>query len=188
MPLWPVLFGFLFFLTLITLAIDSAFSLVEAIVAGFNDYVPIKREMTTFIICAVAMVIGLLYCTEAGLLWLDIVDDHINGFGLTIFGLIECIAIGWIIGADRMREFINENSDFSIGRWWNFCIKYLTPAVLIFMIGINFLQRIKEPYGGYPQWALFLGGWLVVALTYVVALTLSRIFNKTHEVVETTDE
>ena len=188
MPLWPVLFGFLFFLTLITLAIDSAFSLVEAIVAGFQDYIPLKREMTTFIICLVAMVVGLLYCTDAGLYWLDIVDHHINGFGLTVFGLIECIAIGWIIGADRIREFVNLNSDFSIGRWWNFCIKYLTPAVLIFMISTNLLQRIKSPYGDYPQWALFVGGWLVVALTYVVALSLSKIFNKVHEEVATTDE
>ena len=173
MPLWPVLFGFLFFLTLITLAIDSAFSLIEAVVAGFNDYVPAKRETITLIVCLVAMAIGLLFCTHAGLFWLDIVDHHINNFGLTIFGLIECIAIGWFVGAENVREFINSVSDFSLGRWWNFCIKYLTPAVLIFIIGMNLFERITVAYEGYPQWALVVGGWGAVALTFVAAIVFS---------------
>jgi NSS family neurotransmitter:Na+ symporter len=176
MPLWPVLFGFLFFLTLITLAVDSAFSLVEAVVAGFNDYVPVKRETITLVICLVAMAIGLLFCTQAGLYWLDIVDHHINGFGLTTFGLIECIAIGWFIGAENVREFVNSVSDFSLGRWWNFCIKYLTPGVLIVMIGMNLYDRIKVAYEGYPQWALFAGGWGAVALAFVAAIVLSLRF------------
>lgn len=181
MPLWPALFGFLFFFALVTLAIDSAFSLIEAIVAGFNDYVPIKRETITLIICIIAGSVGLLFCTEAGIYWLDIVDHHINGFGLTVFGLIECIAIGWIFGAEKIRGFVNSTSDFAVGRWWTFCIKYLTPAVLIFMISYNLLERIKTPYGGYPQWALFVGGWGVVAMTYVAAICLSSIYKKSRE-------
>lgn len=181
MPLWPVLFGFLFFLTLITLAIDSAFSLVEAIVAGLHDHVPVKRETVTFITCLVAMLIGLIFCTEAGIYWLDIVDHHITNFGLTTFGLIECIAIGWIVGAENIREFVNSTSDFSVGRWWNFCIKYLTPAVLIFMIGWNLFQRIKAPYEGYPQWALFLGGWGALVLVFLAAGCLSFVFRKNRQ-------
>jgi len=187
MPLWPALFGFLFFLTLITLAIDSAFSLVEAVVAGFNDYIPVKRETITLVICLVAMAIGLIFCTHAGLYWLDIVDCHINGFGLTTFGLIECIAIGWFVGAEEMREFVNSVSDISLGRWWSFCIKYLTPAVLIFMIGVNFYDRIRVPYENYPQWALFVGGWGVVLLTFVVAAVLSARFKSDRRSEETGD-
>ena len=134
------------------------------------------------------MVIGLLFCTEAGLYWLDIVDHHINNFGLTIFGLFECIAIGWFVGAERMREFVNSTSDFSVGRWWNFCIKYLTPAVLIFMVGWNLLQRIRIPYEGYPQWALYLGGWGVVVLAFLFAICMSLLFRKTKESPETVPE
>ncbi len=175
MPLWPVMFGVLFFLTLITLAVDSAFSLVEALVAGFSDYIALKRETITFIICFVAMLIGLLFCTDAGIFWLDIVDHHINNFGLTLFGLFECIAIGWLFGAENMRAFINDTSDFSVGRWWNFCIKYLTPAVLVFMIATTLIQRIQSPYEGYPQWALFAGGWGAVALVFALAFAFSRV-------------
>ncbi len=176
MPFLPKLFGFLFFLTLITLAIDSAFSLVEALVAGFNDYIPLKRETTTFIICLVAMIIGFLFCTDAGIYWLDIVDHHINNFGLTTFGLFECIAIGWFVGAEDMRKYINENSDFKIGRWWNVCVKYITPIVLIFMIGTMMVQRLRIPYEGYSQWALRVGGWGTIILVFIIAFLLPRIF------------
>jgi NSS family neurotransmitter:Na+ symporter len=188
MPVFAKVFGVLFFITLLTLAIDSAFSLVEGIVAGIRDYLPFKRETITFAICSIALAGGVLFCTDAGLYWLDIVDHHINNFGLTAFGLFECIAIGWIFGAERIRKFVNSTSDFSIGRWWNFCIKYLTPAVLIFIIVTTLIQRIRVPYEGYPQWALLVGGWGAVALAFLIAFGLSRIFRTSHKAVEATEE
>jgi NSS family neurotransmitter:Na+ symporter len=187
MPIFARVFGFLFFVTLLTLAIDSAFSLVEGVVAGVHDYLPFKRETVTLVTCLAAMAGGVLFCTNAGLYWLDIVDHHINYFGLTLFGLFECIAIGWLFGAENMRDFINSTSDFSIGRWWNFCIKYLTPAVLIFMIGWNLCLGIRIPYEGYPQWALFAGGWGAVALVFALAFAFYRVFRrdgKTEEAAE----
>ncbi len=187
MPFLARLFGFLFFITLLTLAIDSAFSLVEGVIAGTHDYLPFKRETLTFAACLIAMAGGMLFCTDAGLYWLDIVDHHINNFGLTTFGLFECIAIGWLFGAENMREFINRSSDFSIGRWWNFCIKYLTPAVLIFMIVTTLIQRIKIPYEGYPQWTLFAGGWGVVALAFALAIVFSKVFRKDRKIEEIAD-
>jgi len=187
MPFLARLFGFLFFITLLTLAIDSAFSLVEGVIAGTHDYLPFKRETLTFAVCLIAMAGGMLFCTDAGLYWLDIVDHHINNFGLTTFGLFECIAIGWLFGAENMREFINKSSNFSIGRWWNFCIKYLTPAVLIFMIVTTLIQRIKIPYEGYPQWTLFAGGWGAVALAFALAIVFSKVFRKDKKIEEIAD-
>jgi NSS family neurotransmitter:Na+ symporter len=181
MPVAATLFGILFFVTLLTLAIDSAFSLVEGIVAGAHDYLPMKRETITFIACTVALIGGILFSTKAGLYWLDIVDHHINNFGLTTFGLLECIAIGWIVGAEKVRGFVNETSDVSIGRWWNFCIKYLTPAVLIFMMVTTLIQRIKIPYEGYPQKALWIGGWGAIALVFTIAIIFSFGFSKRHQ-------
>ncbi|GAB4342364.1 MAG: sodium-dependent transporter [Candidatus Abyssubacteria bacterium] len=176
LPVLPRLFGFLFFLTLITLAIDSAFSLVEGSVAGLHDYAPFTREAITLVTCLAAMTGGLLFCTDAGLYWLDIVDHHINNFGLTIFGLFECIAIGWIFGADKMRAFINSTSDFAVGRWWNVCIKYVTPGVLLVIMVTTLVERIKVPYSNYSRLSLFIGGWGVVLLTFVVAIIFSKLF------------
>jgi NSS family neurotransmitter:Na+ symporter len=187
LPILSRFFGFLFFVTLLTLAVDSAFSLVEGVVAGFHDYVPIKREVITYIICSLALLIGLLFCTDAGLYWLDIVDHHINNFGLTVFGLVECIAIGWLFGAKQTREFINNQSDFRIGRWWDVCIKYITPIVLAVIMGSMLFERIQKAYEGYPQWTLFAGGWGAVALTFAVAFFFAKIFRNHNQNQEITD-
>ncbi len=130
----------------------------------------------------------MIFCTDAGLHWLDIVGTYINDFGLTIFGLFECIAIGWLFGAKQTREFINSTSDFAIGRWWDVCIKYLTPIFLIIMIVTVAMQRFQKPYEGYPQWALVLGGWGVVILAFVIAFAGARIFRSAPQIPEADEE
>ena len=48
------------------------------------------------------------------------------------------------------------------------------PAILIFILVSNLITDIKEPYGGYPQWALNIG-WAMVILLPVVAFIFSRL-------------
>ncbi|RJP19147.1 MAG: sodium-dependent transporter [Candidatus Abyssobacteria bacterium SURF_5] len=178
MPFMANLFGVLFFLMLLTLAIDSAFSLVEGVVAGFRDFLPWRHETMSFIACFIALVGGWLYMTQAGLYWLDVVDRYINYFGLTLFGLFECIAIGWLFGADKMRRYINSVSQVAIGRWWDVCIKFITPAALLTIIVSVLIESLRAPYENYPQWVLLIGGWGAVAFSLGAGIFFSRIFRR----------
>jgi NSS family neurotransmitter:Na+ symporter len=178
MPFLAKLFGVLFFLMLLTLGIDSAFSLVEGVVAGFRDFLPLRHEVLSLIACLIAMGAGVFYATHAGLYWLDIVDRFINDFGLTLFGLFECIAIGWLFGAKKMRRYINSTSQISIGRWWDICIQFITPAVLLIIIIRVLFERLRIPYGDYPQWALLLGGWGAVAFSLCAAFVCAKLFRR----------
>lgn len=166
-------FGVLFFLLLVTLAIDSQFSLVEGCVSSIMDKWNVKRGTALAIISAPAFLIGLLFVTRAGLYWLDIVDKFVNSYGLVAVGLVECIAVGWIIGPDKIREHVNALSEIRIGKWFDFCIKFLTPLVLIFILVRSIIDDIKVPYEGYPQWALNIG-WAMVILLPVAAFIFSR--------------
>ena len=74
-------FGVLFFLLLVTLAIDSQFSLVEGCVGSIMDKWNLKRGPALALISAPAFLIGLIYVTS-GLHWLDIVDKFVNSYGL----------------------------------------------------------------------------------------------------------
>lgn len=58
MPFLPELFGLIFFITLLTLGIDSAFSLVEGVVSGVNDKWGIRRSLATGAFCIGAFLIG----------------------------------------------------------------------------------------------------------------------------------
>lgn len=181
LPFAANLFGVIFFLTLLTLGIDSLFSLVECNLGAVFDKWGISRRRATFFICLLAFLAGLLFSTGGGLHWLDIVDHWINNYGLVPVGLAEVIIIGWIFGASRFREMINETSEVKAGKWWDVMIKFVTPAILIISLIISFYQEMQKPYEGYPSWATFCGGWLVVIGIVIIAYLLMRSGKSTDE-------
>ncbi len=169
-----VVFGIVFFVMLITLAIDSAFSLVEAVAAAFMDKWGARRVKVNLTLGLVALLIGIIYTTSAGLSWLDIVDHFMNNFGLVVVGLLECIAIGYFYGTRKIREYVNSESEFSIGKWWDVMIKFVTPCILLISIIMVLRERIHIPYGGYPRWAEVVAGWAIVALLFALSFILTR--------------
>jgi NSS family neurotransmitter:Na+ symporter len=174
LPFAANLFGAIFFLTLLSLGIDSLFSLVEANVGASMDKWGITRKKATFFICLLAFLIGFLFTSGGGLYWLDIVDHWINNYGLVPVGLAEVIIIGYIFGARRFREMINESSEVKVGIWWEFMIKVVTPAILIISLVTNFYQETQKSYEGYPLWATVCGGWLVVIGIVIISVLLMR--------------
>jgi NSS family neurotransmitter:Na+ symporter len=175
LPIAATLFGVIFFLTLLTLAVDSLFSLVEANVTAIKDKWGFSRSRVTFVICLVACIIGLLFCTQAGLYWLDIVDHWINNYGLAAIGLAEVMVIGYIFGAKPFRKFINSVSEVKVGAWWDIMIMVVTPIILGATIVLSFYKEFSKPYEGYPQWALTAGGWAVVVGVLILSFILIAI-------------
>lgn len=168
MPGAPVIAA-AFFLTLLTLGIDSAFSIVEGVVAGIRDKWNISQNSAVAGFCFFGFLVGIIFTTGAGLYWLDIVDHWMNNYGLVVIGFLECIAIGWFYGTKKLKDYINEVSDFRIGWWWDLFVKWVTPLVLGWALVANMIEEVRVPYGDYPTWALLAGGWGVVALIIVVA-------------------
>jgi len=174
LPIFPELFGILFFLMLITLGIDSAFSLVEAITAGLIDYIKKPVWMISGSVCLAAFLVGLLYTTGAGLHWLDIIDHYINFFLIIVVGLFEALLIGFAYGPDKMRKFINRWSDWKIGKWWNWCIMLIAPFFLAVVLALNIWDGLINLYKGYPFLAnLF--GWLLVLVVPALAFLLAYL-------------
>lgn len=168
-------FAVIFFLSLLTLGIDSAFSLVEAIIAGIRDkFKKIKKPVITAVLCVIYFLIGLIFVTHPGLVWLDIVDHWMNNYGLVVVGLLQCIAVGYFYNIEEFREMLNSRSDIKVGRWWNICVKYITPAILIYSLVQTTITAYKTPYEGYPIWALNVGGWGLIVLLFVLAILLMK--------------
>jgi NSS family neurotransmitter:Na+ symporter len=175
LPIAAALFGVIFFLTLLTLAVDSLFSLVEADVTAAMDKWGFRRPRVTLVICLVACIIGLLFCTKAGLYWLDIVDHWINNYGLAAIGLAEVMVIGFVFGTKPFRKFINSVSEVKVGVWWDIMIMVVTPIVLGATIVLSLYKEFSQPYEGYPQWALNVGGWAIVVGVLILSFILIAI-------------
>ncbi len=166
------LFSALFFLMLLSLGIDSAFSLVEAVNTCFLDRFPsLKKEYLALFICLISFILGGLFVTRAGLFFLDLYDHFVTTYGLVLVGILECLAIGWVFKAENMRLYVNSVSKRQLGRSWNFCIKYFIPIILLVLMIKQFLGEIESNYGGYPNWAIH-SAWALTLFPFLVTLFL----------------
>ncbi len=177
------LFGAIFYLMLITLAIDSAFSIVEGVSAAISDKFHIKPKKVTIAVCVIAGIISLLFVTQAGLAWLDIVDNWVNSFNLIIIGVLECIAIGWTFNLRKVLKEVNKNTKrFHAPYWWfSLSIRVISPVMLagllIWNVSTLFTQN-GGSYGDYPIWAQIAAGWAVTVLVFVSGFIAKLIVNK----------
>mgnify|MGYP000565585892 CR=1 FL=1 len=171
MPL-PWLFSLLFFVMLLSLGIDSAFSLVEALNATILDKQQQGNVAKVSIgVCLGGFIAGIIYTTRAGLYILDIVDHFVTNYNLMLVAIFQSILVGWLYGAEKLRRYMNQVSDWTVGKWWNFSIKYLIPMALVALLATQFSKDIRTPYEGYPAWALGIG-WAIVFLPLLIFLSL----------------
>ncbi len=167
------IFGIAFFFMLLTLGIDSAFSLVEAVVTSLKDSFNFKRETTAAVVCIIGFLAGVIYMTSAGLYYLDVVDHWMN-WGLVIVGLMEAILFGWFLDTKKLSADMDATSSIKLGNFWIFSIKWLTPIVLLITIISSIIKEIKTPYGGYPIWALMGGGWVLLIGLFFLSIYLQN--------------
>lgn len=176
-----VIFSLMFFFMLFALAIDSLFSIVQAVSTAVSDKFTINPRKTLYGTCIACFILALLFATKAGLYWLDIVDHFVNEGNLLFMGIFEAIAIGWLVGAEPLREFINSTTTVKIGKWWNVIIKFVCPIVFFFLAGSFLYSNIVSPYGGYDMQYLMVGGWGLIIVTFVLALIIPRLTRKKKE-------
>jgi neurotransmitter:Na+ symporter, NSS family len=171
MPM-PWLFSILFFIMLLSLAIDSAFSLVEGVNAVILDLnARWKLTQISFWVCLAGFGAGTIFTTRAGLYFLDIVDRFATNYNLMLVGVLQAILVGWVYGAEKVRRYIDTVSDWRVGKWWNVAVKHLIPAALVSLIAAQFSHDLRTPYEGYPTWALGIG-WAIAFVPFVLFLIL----------------
>ena len=124
-------FSFVFFFALVTLGIDSGFSITESVLASIVDKTGWRRSIVLPVMSLVGFGIGLVYITQGGLDWLGTIDKFVNGaWGIAMLGLLECIVLGWLWRLDILRGHANSRSDWQLGKWWEYLVRVVIPIIL----------------------------------------------------------
>ncbi len=179
--LFNSVFAFLFYFCLCTLAIDSAFSIVEGISASIADKFKLNTKKVTQVVCLLAAICSLVYTTGAGLACLDIVDKYANAINLVFVGIVETIAVGWFFKTEKVLEEINKNTKgFKMpSAWFNFSVKVVAPVLLTgFFIWNTYDLAIKQKgiYGakdGYSATANIALGWAISVIVILFGIIFS---------------
>ena len=146
------------FFNLFLLGIDSAFALTDAVVTVTCDSVPgskFSKMQIVSVWCVLSCLIGLIYATDAGFLFLDVVDFYAN-FLLVTVGFFECFAVGWVTGLEEQCKDLGPKTvaaymfttfgsiitacgiGFGTGSTWGFFVAWVV-FYLVGMVGTVFL-------------------------------------------------
>jgi NSS family neurotransmitter:Na+ symporter len=105
------------------------------------------------------------------------VDHFLSEYGLFVACTLQCVLAGWVMRASELRHYVNGLSRWKVGRWWEWCIRYLIPAILLILLVSGMVEEVRPPaYGHYPMtMVLVLGwGWLVATLIAAFVVTVRR--------------
>jgi NSS family neurotransmitter:Na+ symporter len=172
LPAGEALFGVLFFTLLLLAGLTSSVSLVETIVSSMKDNFRWSRKKTVAIAAALGFIgsacfalphvvnPGLENDGTMGLTLLDLVDHWVFSYGLLFVGFCQCILVGWVLGAHKIREFVNGNSRMRLGIWFDVLIKFAIPGALLYVLiygivgefqnglyGMDYGENYSTPYG-----------------------------------------
>jgi neurotransmitter:Na+ symporter, NSS family len=174
LPALNSLFGVLFFGSLVLAGLSSLISVVQTFVAGAQEKFGVGRVPAVLVGGGAAALISLLYATEGGLYILDANDYFINSFGIALVGLVEVIAIAWLIRSlGMLQHHANVISDVHLGATWKAALTAITP-VLLGMVVLDELRTVlTEGYEGYPLAFLLSTGVAVALGALLVGVLLS---------------
>uniref|UniRef100_A0A3Q0R8J1 Transporter n=1 Tax=Amphilophus citrinellus TaxID=61819 RepID=A0A3Q0R8J1_AMPCI len=172
---WAVLFFFMLFL----LGLDSQFVCVESLATALTDLFPRylrrpgAREILVLVIAVVCFCLGLPFITEGGIFLFQLVDTYgPSGISLLVIACVECIVIGWVYGADRFYDNIEDMIGYPPLRMLKYCWMFITPLIcgltLLYILG----QSQPLVYGFEP------GTWgvTVAALLMLTPLICIPVF------------
>ncbi|GDY24850.1 sodium-dependent transporter [Agarivorans sp. Toyoura001] len=172
----PYILGPLFFLALTVAGLSSMISIIEAVTSSVIDKFGCGRKKAATAVCGVALFVSLAFTTNGGLLLLDVVDYFMNNVGILGSCFLELIIVGWMLkGLPDLREYSNQRSEFRIGAWFNVCLRFVSPAILLVILVTNFISLISEGYGGYNQFDLMTFGWGLVAIMVVLSIIVRKL-------------
>ncbi|SMO83793.1 sodium-dependent transporter [Melghirimyces algeriensis] len=180
LPWLNSLFGVIFFGTLVIAGLTSIVSLVEPVVSAVRDKLGLARTTAVNWICGISFLISILYATKGGINYLDLVDHFVNTYGLLFGTILMTLVTAWFTRkVGDLQNHINEVSDVHIGNWWIFCVKYMTPVMLIIITGVHIWEEWLAPYGGFPQSAIWGMGWGALLAALITGIIFQRIEWKT---------
>ncbi|MCL6615663.1 MAG: sodium-dependent transporter, partial [Anoxybacillus ayderensis] len=173
-PAFNELFGVLFFLSLTLAGLTSLISISETYVSAIQEKFGISRTKAVLGGGGVAALIALVFASNGGLYFLDVVDYFINNFGVALVGLVEVVVIAWVLKElNALQTHANSVSDIMVGAWWKISLSVVTPIVLGYMMFDSIKTNVKENYGGYDTLFVVKYGWTVAALVIVLGFVLS---------------
>ncbi|XP_067275611.1 sodium- and chloride-dependent GABA transporter 2-like isoform X2 [Pseudorasbora parva] len=167
---FPQLWSVCFFIMIILLGLDTQFVAVECVITSVMDVFPTvlrragRREIFLLLFCLTCFFGELVIVTEGGMYVFQLIENYgCNGACLLFLSVFESLTIGWIFGAERMFDIIEDMTSSRPNYIFMLCWKYFTPLVSLVSFTCSMVKYKPLTFNRwyvYPDWAYALG-WLL---------------------------
>ena len=176
----PQIMAFLFFLMLLTLGLDSMFTMVETLITCIMDHfrklVPYK-PLVVIGTCTVCFVFGWSMCTSGGIYMFDLINATCASWNMLLFAFLEVVLVAWGYGVNNFLNNIEEMGmklPRPIKWYWKACWCFITPVILLVLVVVTFAKHDLLKTGNYvwPDGIQALGILLPLSSAILIPLTL----------------
>jgi SNF family Na+-dependent transporter len=148
------LFGFLWFVMLFLAAITSSLSMLQPVIAFFEEGLGLRRHASVaFLGLITALGSGFVIYFSKDMLAMDTLDFWAGTMLIVLLAMIQSFLYGWVLGIERGEREAHYGAHVRIPRFVQFILKYVTPLYLLAIFagvwytqgGKYWEQLTKEP-------------------------------------------
>jgi SNF family Na+-dependent transporter len=168
---WKNLWAIILSITLFTLGIDSAFSMLEAASTVIQDHPSFKetpRKLIALFLVVLGAFLSVFFCFNWGFTLFDVIDHYLNVYLMLLLGVMECFGAGWIYELIDVRATgpnARTSTTILLAGYWGLTL--IVPPLSIFLLedlaalGIAIFYGLMIPVwiaslmtygGGFGQW------------------------------------
>ncbi len=138
-------FGFLWFFMLFVAAITSSVSMLQPVIAFFEEGLGLKRHASATLLGLVsALGCGFVMYFSKDLLALDTLDFWVGSVMIFLLALFQAIVYGWVLGIDRGEQEAHQGAHIRIPRFIQYILKYVTPVYLLVIFILFCAYNLKD--------------------------------------------
>jgi SNF family Na+-dependent transporter len=175
MPLGRVV-GFLFFSLLFLAAITSSLSMLQPAIAFLEEGLGLNRKSSVALLGFITVVgNGVVLYFSAGTAAIDGMDFWVGTFCIYVLATIQTLIFAWVLGTKRGMEELSRGAAITIPRWFPFVIRWVSPAVLLTIMGFWLWQKFSSSLAAFWKPEAPAGGkvsMIFVGLCFVLFLLL----------------
>lgn len=124
--------GFLWFFMLFIAAITSSVSMLQPVIAFFEEGFGLKRHASAALLGLVsALGTGFVVYFSKDLVALDTMDFWVGSVLIFILALVQAVLYGWVMGIERGEEEAHKGAHIRIPKFVQLMLKFVVPVYLI---------------------------------------------------------
>jgi SNF family Na+-dependent transporter len=174
------LFGFLWFLMLFLAAITSSVSMLQPVIAFFEEGLGLRRHASVALLgMMTAFGTGFVMYFSKDMAALDTFDFWVGTMFIFILAVVQSILYGWVFGIERGDAELHRGAHMRVPYFVQLVLKYVTPLYLLAIFvgicitsGSTYWRNLTTP--GVPLYSILLIGTIFAFLLLLVRIAGNR--------------